>query len=194
MWKLLNDLDIPHATLLDLDWGRAGAGPARLRDACTRLNANGIDALASLDDYDQVAAVHDGLTLNDIKPIIKHLQTFGVFFSEPLDLDYAMLKQFPAAYTGLESGERGPKQDSDPTATVIGDAGTGPDFWSEEARLQQLRWYRYLFITRSKPATHLRALGRITDTQLAEKAPEVIGALVDHIRDRIGLSTSGECR
>lgn len=34
MWRLLNDLGIPHATLLDLDYGREGAGPARLRDAC----------------------------------------------------------------------------------------------------------------------------------------------------------------
>ncbi len=194
MWKLLNDLGIPHATLLDLDWGRAGAGPARLRDACTRLGDNGIDALAGLDGYDQVTALRDDLTLRDIGPIVEHLQTFGVFFAEPLDLDYAMLDRFPTAYTGLESGERGPRQDSDPTAAVIGDAGTRPEFWSEDARLGQLRWYRYLFLTRSKPATHLRALGRITDAELAEKAPEVIGALVEHIRDRIGLPTASEHR
>jgi putative ATP-dependent endonuclease of OLD family len=36
-WRLLNDLEIPHATLLDLDWGRAGGGEGRIRDACSRL-------------------------------------------------------------------------------------------------------------------------------------------------------------
>ena len=26
LWRLLADLDIPYATLLDLDWGRDGGG------------------------------------------------------------------------------------------------------------------------------------------------------------------------
>jgi hypothetical protein len=53
--------------------------------------------------------------------------------------------------------------------------------------LELLRWYRYLFLSRSKPSTHLRALGRITDVELAANAPEVLTALVERVRDRIGL-------
>lgn len=186
MWKLLNDLTIPHATLLDLDYGRAGAGPARLRDACTRLVNNGVDPLDGLNDYDSVTAINDDLQLPDLRPIVEHLRAFGVFFATPLDLDYAMLAQFEAAYTDLELGERGPNR-SDPTSAVIGEAGTRSRYWSNDARLERLRWYRYLFLSRSKPTTHLRALSRIGDNELALKAPPVVNALVEHIRGKVGL-------
>jgi hypothetical protein len=105
MWKLLNDLGIPHATLLDLDYGRTGAGPARLRDACNRLIDNNIDPLAGLAHYNQVNDIHDGLKYPDLWPIIKHLRKFGIFFARPLDLDYIMLECFPAAYTKRDKGE-----------------------------------------------------------------------------------------
>jgi len=187
MWKLLNDLNIPHATLLDLDYGRAGAGPARLRDACTRLIDNCVDPLVGLDGYDTVADIHDGLRHTDLGPILQHLRAFGVFFAAPLDLDYAMLQQFETAYTDLEPGERGPNRSSDPTDTVIGEGGTRPDYWGKDVLRERLRWYRYLFLSRSKPTTHLRALSRIGDAELAGRAPLVVVALVEHIRVKVGL-------
>lgn len=70
---------------------------------------------------------------------------------------------------------------------MIGEEGTDPDFWAETAQLELLRWYRYLFLSRSKPSTHLRALGRIADVELAANAPEVLTALVEHVRDGVGL-------
>jgi putative ATP-dependent endonuclease of the OLD family len=42
LWRLLTDLDIPHATLLDLDWGRAGGGWGRIKTACKQLLENGV--------------------------------------------------------------------------------------------------------------------------------------------------------
>jgi putative ATP-dependent endonuclease of OLD family len=186
MWKLLNDLGIPHATLLDLDYGRAGAGPARLRDACNRLIANGIDPLADLDGYDEVDDINDNLRLKDLGPVIEHLRTFGVFFARPLDLDYTMLAYYPQAYTELEKGETGPRS-TDALATVIGNGGNDDEFWKDSRRAGRLRWYRYLFVTHSKPSSHLRALSRLTDEQLRESAPEVVTALIEHIRQQVGL-------
>ncbi|MFI1195321.1 ATP-dependent nuclease [Micromonospora sp. NPDC020750] len=186
MWKLLNDLGIPHATLLDLDYGRTGAGPARLRDACNRLLANGIDPLAGLDDYADIDDIDDGLKLTELWPIIKHLRTFGIFYAKPLDLDYIMLAKFHAAYTKLEPGETGPHP-SDALARVIGDESSDEAFWQQPHRAPRLRWYRYLFLTHSKPSSHLRALGRLTDEQLRDGAPEVLTALIRHIRRRVGL-------
>ncbi|MFE7803751.1 ATP-dependent endonuclease [Streptomyces sp. NPDC057430] len=183
MWKLLHDLDIPHATLLDLDYGKVGAGPARLRDACNRLIDNGLDPLEGLADYDQVDEIHDGLRLKHIKPILKHLRTFAVFYSEPLDLDYAMLWAFDNAYKKLKGNQRGPDC-SDPITTVLGEKGTRPSYWNE-SRAESLGWYRYLFLSRSKPSTHLGALGRISDEELRLNSPEVLKALVEHIRKEL---------
>ncbi|MGW4694805.1 ATP-dependent nuclease [Kitasatospora cineracea] len=186
MWRLLNDLKIPHATLLDLDYGKVGAGPGRLRDVCNQLIANGHDPLEGL-DYATVDAIHDDLDDNAIGSLLTHLRAFGIFYATPLDLDYAMLMQFKDAYTHLEPGERGP-QPSDPSETVLGkNGGTRPDFWSKADQIELLRWYRYLFLNRSKPSTHLQALSRLNDEQLKVGAPGFLRELVEYIRDEVGL-------
>src|SRR5260370_2732839 len=41
LWRLLTDLDIPYATLLDLDAGRAGGGRGRINLACPEIIPNG---------------------------------------------------------------------------------------------------------------------------------------------------------
>ncbi|GIH16041.1 ATP-dependent nuclease [Rugosimonospora africana] len=186
MWKLLNDLSIPHATLLDLDYGRAGAGPARLRDACKRLVDNGISPLEGLANYNNVDDIHDGLKYSDLWPIIKHLRRFGIFFAKPLDLDYIMLQRFHTAYTKRERGEAGPRQ-TDALGAVIGEESSDEEFWKAPHRAHRLRWYRYLFLSRSKPSSHLRALSRLTDDDLRARAPKVITALNRHIRKQVGL-------
>ncbi|MGQ4615176.1 AAA family ATPase [Nocardia sp. R7R-8] len=186
MWKLLNDLKIPHATLLDLDYGRVGAGPARLRDACNRLIDNGFDPLTALEGYDDVSDIADTLDFEALKPILKHLRKFGIFFGSPLDLDYTMLSRYPNAYKALEADENGP-QASDATDTVIGKLPTQPLFWADPIRVERLRWYRYLFVNRSKPSSHLRALSRLTDEELRNGAPSVITALIRYIRREVGI-------
>ncbi|MER8073590.1 hypothetical protein ABTZ59_35720 [Streptomyces sp. NPDC094034] len=45
----------------------------------------------------------------------------------------------------------------------------------------------YLFLFRSKPSTHLSALGRLGDEKIRENTPEVLMALVEHIRRRVSL-------
>ncbi|MGH3938068.1 MAG: ATP-dependent nuclease, partial [Pseudonocardiaceae bacterium] len=80
-WRLLTDLDIPHATLLDLDYGRFGGGPGRLREACKQLTVAGVDVFADFDGYESVADLADDLTTEQIKAIMAHLRGFGVFFT-----------------------------------------------------------------------------------------------------------------
>jgi hypothetical protein len=130
--------------------------------------------------------IDDDLDLDDLRPIIRHLRRFGIFYAEPLDLDYIMLAQFPAAYKKLEPGETGPHTSS-ALARVIGDESSDEAFWQEPHRVVRLRWYRYLFLTHSKPSSHLRALGRLTDDQLSADAPKVLTALIAHIRRQAGL-------
>ena len=174
-WKLLTDLHIPFATLLDLDYGRADAGPARLRIACQRLADNKVDVFADLDGFTTAADLTDTMTREQMLAVMKHLRQFGVFFSHPLDLDMAMLDSFWKAYTELDEGERGP-HDSDATKAVLGSDGSPGDYWApadkgqHDRQQERLRWYRYLFLGRSKPSTHLRALVRLSPSELRGRA------------------------
>lgn len=186
MWRLLDDLGIPHATLLDLDYGREGAGPARIRDAVRRLGNLGVAALEGLDGDTYVDDIGNGLKLDELEPIIEHLRRHGVFFAAPLDLDYIMLSQFPSAYTLLEAGDHGPRE-TDALVSVIGKKCIDEAYWNEQSRPELLRWYRYLFLNRSKPSSHLLALSRLTDHQLRASAPEVVTALITYIRKQVGL-------
>ena len=189
-WKLLTDLCIPFATLLDLDYGRAGAGPGRLRDACRRLADNNVDVFAGLDGFSTVDELADTMTVAEITRVMSHLRQFGVFFSVPLDLDMAMLVSFWDAYTRLEQGELGPR-DTDATEAVLGSGGSPDAYWQPvgddaRARQQQLCWYRYLFLARSKPSTHLRALARLSDSDLLN-GPEPVIALIEYIKAKLAL-------
>lgn len=190
-WRLLSDLGIPHATLLDLDRGRSGGGPGRLRDACKRLTELGTDVLAGLDDFDAIEDLTDQLTTEQMTQIMAHLRRFNVFFTDPLDLDHSMLIAFWDAYTTLDEAEHGPRR-TDATETVLGTANTDDDYWNPgdpellEERRTELQWYRYLFLSRSKPSTHLKALSRLTDDKM-EAGPEVIIELIESIRTRLGL-------
>lgn len=192
-WRLLNDLHIPHATLLDLDFGRAGAGPARLRNACRLLMDNGVDVLAGLDGIDSPDDIIDDIGVTAMTPILQHLRTFGVFFASPLDLDMAMLRRYPTAYKALDAHERGPGA-GDATDAVLGSELTeaAASYWTPEdvEKLEEqqalLRWYRYLFLNRSKPSTHLRALTKLSRARLSSP-PAFLRELVEHIQTELNL-------
>ncbi|GAB7048442.1 hypothetical protein JCM9534A_35680 [Catenuloplanes indicus JCM 9534] len=96
-----------------------------------------------------------------------------------------MLSRFTAAYTRRKKGEIGPRK-TDALAAVIGDESSDEDFWTTPGRARRLRWYRYLFLGRSKPSSHLRALSRLTDDELREGAPKVLVALIKHISQKVG--------
>jgi hypothetical protein len=189
-WRLLNDLRIPHATLLDLDLGRAGGGGGRIRDACRRLLEVEINPFEGIDGYEDLADIEDDLDVMDIKKWLVQLRRWNVFFSGPLDLDMALLRKFWDQYTQLEPGESGPR-DTDATDAVLGTEGTTSRYWNPDnadklaTRKAQLRWYRYRFLTRSKPSTHLRVLSSMTDRQL-EEAPEPLVSLIARIAEEVG--------
>lgn len=198
LWRLLTDLDIPYATLLDYDRGRDGGGWGRIKTACTQLLEIGVPLddlfekpspkgpaanLASFDTNEDV----DGDLLNGW---IRCLRRHNVFFCSPLDLDYSMLRAFPAAYQVAESGMRGPSSQGDPRAAVLGDHGQGALYPTDQT--QALRWYRYLFLGRGKPSTHVRVLSSLTSKALSAGAPEELRVLLTNIAERIGHSLTPE--
>ena len=191
LWRLLNDLDIPYATLLDLDWGRFGGGWGRIKTACTELLKNGIapEVLFGKVSADEVAAKlasFDGADPKDATNLgawLSTLRRFGIFFCAPLDLDYSMLCALPAAYQVVEPDRHGPSATDDPRPAVLGEKGRGDLYGPDHD--QALRWYRYLFLGRGKPSTHVRVMGTVAPADLAARAPEELRALLSAVGERI---------
>lgn len=191
-WRLLTDLGIPFATLLDFDLGRAHGGAGTIRTSFAALEEVGRDLTANplvvngtidLDDLEELANenVTDDWKDNDWLQALRHE---AVFFSDPIDLDFAMLAAFPAAYQHPNPGGRGPRTTeaaiSEKKRVVLKTNGTPElydDGWNES-----FAWYPYLFLNRSKPETHLAALIRIAEGDLAAGAPPELRALIEHVR------------
>ncbi len=191
LWRLLTDLDIPYATLLDLDWGRDGGGWGRIKTACAQLLEVGVALQAIFAKPNRAGpaanlATFDNHAVDDFAGLTNWataLRQQNIFFCTPLDLDYSMLRAFPAAYQLAEPGRQGPSRQGDPRSAVFGEAGRGDLYTAAQEPL--LRWYRYLFLGRGKPSTHVRVLSGQKPEVLAASAPEELRALLASIVERL---------
>jgi putative ATP-dependent endonuclease of OLD family len=192
-WHLLKHLDIPHATLLDLDLGRDGGGFGRVKTAIENLVKFGVPkaTLLKVDggvlSNTDFATMHTWQDRGDCKILqgwIDCLKPYGVYFVAPLDLDLAMIKAFPDAYKAIIPKDGGPKMAADKAAEVVlGTSGPGLTLYTGPFKDYPalLPAYRYHFLTNSKPATHLAALTDIKNKDLAEKMPAVLAEVLNHI-------------
>lgn len=117
-WRLLNDLEIPHITLLDLDREREGGGWGRIKYVIKQLLANGCDR-------NKLLNTAEGVVLTDVQlegmsewgvshtevmqNWIKFLENYNVFFSAPLDIDFLMLEQMESEYKNSLDTTEGPR-------------------------------------------------------------------------------------
>jgi putative ATP-dependent endonuclease of OLD family len=196
-WKLLNNLRIPHATLLDLDLGRAHGGAALIADLVAKLadidNDLSTNALveAGTVDPDRVGDLEDSDLLDEgaENDWLNALRQEGIFFSFPLDVDFAMLSAFPEAYQQANPAGRGPRTSAnairDKKAVTL-KTGGDPDLY-DDTYDDAFKWYPYLFLNRGKPETHIAALTRIEAEDLAEGAPAEMKALIEHSKETLGL-------
>jgi putative ATP-dependent endonuclease of OLD family len=184
-WRLLHGLGIPHVTLIDLDAGRHQAGWSRLRYALKQYQAFAPDAaippehFAAVQSWDSVERPdrHD-----DGKLVIDWLETHGVFFSAPLDLDFSMIDAYPVAY-GDASAERG--HPDEPTVVAVLGKNHAPTTQYSEEELELFEPYRATFISGSKPAAHLEALAQLSDDQLLERLPPTYNRLIQSLSARL---------
>lgn len=125
----------------------------------------------------------------------KHLEKFGIFFSSPLDLDLLMLEHFPEAYKSVANNSAGPripechdlayKAYLDKAALSVMGANLENSKYPKEL-YELFPWYRYLFLSKSKPATHLQALQTIQDQyEIVKSAPSVLKRLLKFCRSKI---------
>jgi putative ATP-dependent endonuclease of OLD family len=187
-WRLLDGLSIPHATLLDLDLGRSGGGWGRVKTALTNLIRVDRDKLLAVEGGvlapEKFDAMHTWTNQKILPGWIRDLRKYGVFFSEPLDLDMAMLAAFPKAYEATIPKSGGPKMTPDAAAAIVlGDGGEGLDAYKDATApfADYMPAYRYHFLTRSKPATHLRAFAHLDDAEIKKEMPDTYRALLQHI-------------
>lgn len=180
-WRLLNDLEIPYATLLDLDLGRTHGGVKLLEAQKQRLAEFGTD-------WDIKPNFNNDADLLD-KPenYLLGLQQAGLFFSYPIDIDFSMLEAFSEAYREL--AVQGPKLDQISLATAkstVLKTGGNPELY-DEYEAETFAWYRYLFLSRSKPDGHLSVLSQLNDEEIRARAPQELKNLINHAAAKVGL-------
>lgn len=186
-WRLLEGLGIPYVTLLDLDVGRYGGGWGRIRYALTQyeqLRGNLDEAAQEM--LDELPRWNDRRRPDEEelgKRAIAWLESAGVFFSTPLDLDYQMMQAYPTAYE-LEDDEVGTPDDGTISAVLGKKHGPVDDLYDNDEQ-SLFDAYRKRFKSRSKPAEHLGGLGRLRNKTLISKLPPVYGRFVRAIRDRL---------
>ena len=117
LWRLLNDLQISHITLLDLDREREGGGWGRIKYVLKQLLANGYDKNVLLSTKSGVLTDEqlDGMSEWDVSDVVSMqawlnwLEQYNVFFSAPLDIDFMMLEQMESVYKKSLDTTEGPR-------------------------------------------------------------------------------------
>lgn len=199
-WRLLNDIEIPFVTLLDLDLGRSHGGAKLIKSTSKRLAEFG-RTVAGTEDFppgsdgeDEAAEIDDEQLLVEggESNWITGMESSGVYFSWPLDLDFAMLKAFPAAYQHAREGGRGPtvvNQAGEESKKVVLKESGRPELY-DATHNDAFIWYRYLFLGGSKPDAHFGALARTEGEILNDEAPEFLKRLIGRVKEELRLGQS----
>lgn len=180
-WRLLSDLQIPYLTLLDLDVARYAAGWGRIKVVNDQLAKFEPAKLLPV-DWDlpkwnaKEAPVRTHHCFGDEKKsVFPELESRGVYFSEPLDLDFAMLLAFPEAY-GVERDE----PDEATIKAVLGKKHHDANQYSKDEQ-KLFNTYHQRFKLGSKPAAHIDALAQLNDGELLAGMPASLSRLADAV-------------
>lgn len=183
-WRLLRGLGIPHVTLLDLDLARHQGGWGRIHYAAKQLLLYAPECGIEQKTIDELPSwnVDPQSVLGLMVTWITRLEEHGVFYSAPLDLDFAMIENFPGAY-GVKAADQ-----VSPTNPQI-KAVLGESFERAEqyvaAQQNLFIPYHKIFKLASKPAAHLEALANLADQQLLAGLPPSLNRLADAVNAKI---------
>lgn len=200
IWKLLNTLNIPYITLLDLDTERDGGGWGRIKYALKQLLEIGIDRDRLLSTTTGVLSderlneMHTWELKGSIDKLytwINRLKEFDIFYSSPLDLDFLMLTHYPDFYKSAIPKGGGPqipdkeennegfikKLNTAIQATLKSENATAETYSEEEKEL--MIWYNYHFLGRGKPTTHIQTLASMADKEIKDNIPPVFSEIFE---------------
>jgi hypothetical protein len=98
-----------------------------------------------------------------------------------------MLRALSNAYRTLEAGRVGPSDRGDARDAVLGEQGD-PTIYADADSQAAFRWYRYLFLGRGKPSTHVRVLSSVAPENLRANIPEELRALLTKVAEAIDVA------
>lgn len=173
-WRLLSALQIPYLTLLDLDVARYAAGWGRIKYVNDQLIVHEPENKLPEDQGIPIWN-SDTYKVRNYPHYFNLLEERGVFFSYPMDLDFAMLLSYPEAYKVVEE-----EPDTSTLKAVLGKSHYDSSQYSEN-ELKLFSTYHQRFKLGSKPASHIDALARLSDEELLVKMPESLNRLADAV-------------
>lgn len=173
-WRLLSALQIPYLTLLDLDVARYAAGWGRIKYVNDQLLTH--EPTKVLPATHAIPAWNDAAhKVRDYVHYLNLLEERGVYFSYPMDLDFAMLLAYPDAYGVTEED---PEEAT--IKAVLGKSHHDADQYSEDEQ-KLFNTYHQRFKLGSKPAAHIDALAQLTDEELLADMPASLSRLADAV-------------
>jgi putative ATP-dependent endonuclease of OLD family len=177
-WRLLEALQIPYLTLLDFDVARHQAGWGRFKYVNDQLRAFRADKVLP-EDHGIPKWNSDEHKVRDYPGYLGAFEERGIYFSDPLDLDFAMLLAYPDAYgVELEAPDAGAIK------AVLGKSHHDSSQYSED-ELKLFGTYHQRFKLGSKPAAHISALAQLSDQELLDNMPASLSRLADAVIARL---------
>lgn len=179
-WRLLEGLNIPYVTLLDLDVGRYQGGWGRIKYVNDQLKlhnpTNKLPKKYTIPKWNS-----EKFKVRGYDNYFEKLEERGVFFSEPLDLDFSMITSFSDAYDIEDDDLTAPKASG--LKSVLGKKGDSSEY--EDDELELFNSYHKLFKLGSKPAAHINALSKLTNEELSEDMPISFDNMIDAVIEKL---------
>ncbi|MEN5064088.1 MULTISPECIES: ATP-dependent nuclease [Achromobacter] len=173
-WRLLSTLQIPYLTLLDLDVARYQAGWGRIKYVNDQFEKYRPEQKLPKDHgipkWDSTKHM-----VREYGHYLKLLEKRDVYFSYPMDLDFAMLLAYPDVYGAMEEDP-----EDDTIKAVLGKSHHDASQYSEDEQ-QLFNTYHQRFKLGSKPAAHIDALAQLTDEELLADMPASLSRLADAV-------------
>lgn len=181
-WRLLEGLDIPYVTLLDLDVGRYQGGWGRIKNVNDQLiqhcPGKQLDGnFKNIPKWDD-----EKYKVTEYQHYITELEKRSVFFSYPLDLDLAMLQCFPDAFEIEKENQVEPEVGD--IKAVLGKTRTDASEYTVNERKLFITYHK-LFKLGSKPAAHIGALSSLSGVELLAKMPVSLARLADAVSAKL---------
>lgn len=173
-WRLLSTLQIPYLTILDLDVARYAAGWGRIKYVNDQFATH--EPSKVLPSTHPIPAWNDAAyKVRDYSNYLELLEEADVYFSYPMDLDFAMLLAYPDAYGAVEED---PEEST--IKAVLGKSHHDANQYSQDEQ-KQFNTYHQRFKLGSKPAAHIDALAQLTDEELLADMPVSLSRLADAV-------------